>query len=264
MLPQPGRREQGPTLPSANPQRSWWRHPLLWFLLALFIVFWVLPTFNLSPFSTSQPSAAISYSAFVEQVTANNVVSVTISDYSVSGVSKGPVTSADGATHSTHFTTTVPQFGNDTLIPLLQEHHVAITVQSSGAGGFTFWLNVIMTIVPIILLMGLFWWLSRRAAAAQGGLFSFGQSKPRLYVGGGKTEIRIDDVAGVDEAKAELVEIVDYLKTPARYQRLGGRVPKGVLLVGPPGTGKTLLAKAVAGEADVPFLSMSGSEFVEM
>jgi cell division protease FtsH len=100
-------------------------------------------------------------------------------------------------------------------------------------------------------------------SSSQSGLFSFGKSKARLY-GGGKMQTTFQDVAGVEEAKAELVEVVEFLKTPAHFQRLGGKIPKGMLLVGPPGTGKTLLAKAIAGEANVPFFSMSGSEFVEM
>jgi len=109
----------------------------------------------------------------------------------------------------------------------------------------------------------LFWWMSRRVTRAQSGLFSFGKSRARLYMGG-KTQTTFADVAGVDEAKAELVEIVEFLKEPSHFQRLGGKIPRGILLVGAPGTGKTLLAKAVAGEADVPFFSMSASEFVEM
>lgn len=254
---------QGPTEPSSHPHKPWWRSILLWVMVGIVIVFWVLPMFGGSIFSTSQPTADISYSAFISEVTANNVVSVTITDYTIEGTAKKSVTSQDGKTTSTQFTTTAPQFGNETLIPLLQQHHVSINVKSSNSGAATFWLNAIFAILPIVLLIGLFWWLGRRATSAEGGLFSFAQSKPRLYMGG-KTETRFNDVAGVDEAEAELIEIVDYLKAPERYQRLGGRVPKGVLLVGPPGTGKTLLAKAVAGEAGVPFYSMTGSEFVEM
>jgi cell division protease FtsH len=213
--------------------------------------------------SGSPTNETVTYSTFLAQVNANNVRSVTITDYTVTGVFKASVLSSDGSTRSTHFTTTVPQFGNSDLIALLQQHHVAIDVQSSSSGGLDFWLNLLIYIGPILLLVLLFWWMSRRMTNAQSGLFSFGKSRARLYLGG-KTQTTFADVAGVEEAKAELVEIVDFLKAPDRFQRLGGKIPRGVLLVGAPGTGKTLLAKAVAGEADVPFLSMSGSEFVEM
>src|SRR5437899_9567962 len=103
----------------------------------------------------------------------------------------------------------------------------------------------------------------RRMGNAQSGLLAIGKSRAKVYVQH-STGVTFDDVAGIDEARGELMEIVDFLKQPERYQRLGGRIPKGVLLVGPPGTGKTLLAKAVAGEARVPFFSLSGSDFVEM
>src|SRR2546430_1876549 len=119
--------------------------------------------------------------------------------------------------------------------------------------------------MPVLLFVGLWWYLGRRFAESQGfggGLMSIGRSKAKIYVEA-DTGVTFDDVAGVDEAKDELREVVDFLKNPADYGRLGGRMPKGVLLVGPPGTGKTLLAKAVAGEAKVPFFSISGSEFVE-
>ena len=192
----------------------------------------------------------------------NNVQSVTITDYTVTGVFKSPVPSADGSTKSTHFTTTVPQFGNADLIALLQANQVVINVQPSSNAS-SFWLSLLLYIGPFILIILLFWWMGRRVSSAQNGIFSFSKSKPRLYMGG-KTNTTFEDVAGVDEAKAELVEVVDFLKAPARYEKLGGKIPRGILLVGPPGTGKTLLAKAVAGEADVPFFSMSGSEFVEM
>jgi cell division protease FtsH len=246
------------TQPSKRPS---WTTLLFWLLLAFLVFAWSLP--SLLSQGGSQGNEPVTYSTFVGQVDANNVQSVTIQDYTVTGAFKSPVPSLDGTTKSTRFTTTVPQFGNSDLIPFLQEHHVAIEVQPSNSGSATFWLNILLFFGPILLIVWLFWGMGRRMASTQSGLFSFGKSKARLYTGG-KTQTTFQDVAGVDEAKAELVEIVEFLKSPARYQRLGGKIPRGMLLVGPPGTGKTLLAKAVAGEADVPFFSMSGSEFVEM
>jgi cell division protease FtsH len=127
----------------------------------------------------------------------------------------------------------------------------------------TFWLTLIINFVPWIFLIGLFIFLSRRASQGQQGIFSFGKSRAKLILED-RPSTTFADVAGVDESKYELQEVVEFLKTPQKFQRLGGRIPRGVLLVGPPGTGKTLLARAVAGEAGVPFFSMSGSEFVEV
>lgn len=234
---------------------------LPWLLLAC-LVFALILLSLMNP-GGAQSSESVSYSTFVAQINANNVQSVTISDYTVTGVFKSPVLSQDGTTKSTQFTTTVPQFGNTELIALLTAHHAAIDVQPASSGSATFWLDVLIFVGPLLLIGLLLWWMNRRMTATQSGIFSFGKSKARLYTGG-KTQTTFADVAGVDEAKAELAEIVEFLKTPARFQRLGGKIPKGILLVGPPGTGKTLLAKAIAGEADVPFFSMSGSEFVEM
>ncbi len=245
-----------------SPPRPKWTRFLPWVLLIVFFVMaWFLP--SLLGQGGTQSAETVSYTTFVEQVNANNVKSVTITDYTVTGAFNSPVPSADGTTKSTQFTTTVPQFGNNDLIPLLQQHNVAITVQPSSSGGADFWLNILLFCGPILLMILFFWWMSRRVTRTQSGLFSFGKSKARLYMDG-KTQTTFADVAGVDEAKAELAEIVDFLKEPARFQQLGGKIPRGILLVGPPGAGKTLLAKAVAGEADVPFFSMSASEFVEM
>jgi cell division protease FtsH len=245
----------GPPGNQQPPSPPRWTLLLPWLVLAFFGLIWVVPLL----LSSGEGSETVGYSTFVAQVNANNVQSVTISDYTVTGVFKSPVLSQDGTTKSTHFTTIVPQFGNADLIARLEAHHVAIDVQPSS----TFWLNILTYIGPLLLIGLLFLWMGRRMASAQSGLFSFGKSRARLYTSG-KTQTTFADVAGVDEAKAELVEIVEFLKAPARFQRLGGKIPKGILLVGPPGTGKTLLAKAVAGEANVPFFSMSGSEFVEM
>jgi cell division protease FtsH len=126
------------------------------------------------------------------------------------------------------------------------------------------WLSALLSwILPTLLFVGVWMLMMRRMSGAQSGLLTIGKSKARVYMQH-STGVTFDDVAGIDEARGELMEIVDFLKAPERYQRLGGKLPKGVLIVGAPGTGKTLLAKAVAGEAGVPFFSLSGSDFVEM
>jgi cell division protease FtsH len=251
---------QSPAGPQGQPPQAKprWTTLLPWLVLAVLALIWLLPTF----LGGSQSNETVTYSTFVAQVNANNVQAVTITDYTVTGAFKAPVPSSDGTTKSTQFTTTVPQFGNSDLIALLEQHQVAIDVQSSSSASF--WLNMLIFVGPVVLIIVFFWWMSRRMTSAQSGIFSFGKSKARLYMGSGKTQTTFADVAGVEEAKAELVEVVEFLKSPGRFQKLGGKIPRGILLVGAPGTGKTLLAKAVAGEADVPFFSMSGSEFVEM
>lgn len=128
---------------------------------------------------------------------------------------------------------------------------------------FNNWVNIFASILPIILMVGFFYFIFRQARGAQENIFSFGQSKAKLY-SKDTPKIGFDDVAGVDEAKQELREIVDFLKNPGKYRSIGARTPKGVLMIGPAGTGKTLLARATAGEANVPFFSMAGSEFMEM
>src|SRR5215471_19868462 len=145
------------------------------------------------------------------------------------------------------------------LIHELEAQHVRFTGHTENA-----WLSMLLSwVLPALIFFGLWSFLVRRMGQQGGALMSIGKSKARVYVQH-QTGVTFDDVAGIDEARAELMEIVDFLKHPNRYRRLGGKIPKGVLLVGPPGTGKTLLAKAVAGEAGVPFFSLSGSDFVEM
>jgi cell division protease FtsH len=167
----------------------------------------------------------------------------------------------------TGFTTTLPAFVGPGLEALLIEHGVEISAEPIQEGGSP-WLTFLLAFGPALLFIGFYVWMFWRAAqqggGLGGGLMGFGRSRARRYDQAQDTKVTFDDVAGIDEAENELVEIVDFLKDPQKYTRLGGAAPKGVLLVGPPGTGKTLLAKAVAGEAGVPFFSMSGSEFVEM
>src|SRR6266478_5854314 len=161
---------------------------------------------------------------------------------------------------SKRFDTEIPAFADTKqLSQLLQRHKVAVNAVSLNTGA-PLWENVVLGFGPTIVLVGLLVWIMRRSRA--GPLGAFGRSRAEKYEPG-RERVTFAEVAGIDEAKEELTEIVDFLRNPAKYQRLGGRVPRGVLLSGPPGTGKTLLARAVAGEADAPFFSMSASEFVE-
>ncbi|HEU4617031.1 MAG TPA: ATP-dependent zinc metalloprotease FtsH [Gammaproteobacteria bacterium] len=173
---------------------------------------------------------------------------------------------AEPRTSST-FKTTLPTFIGPGLESLLIEHGVSISAEPIESGSF--WNVLIFGFGPAILIIVFYVWLFRRAAkqggaGLGGGLMGFGRSKARRYDAERDTKVTFDDVAGIDEVENELVEIVDFLKSPGKYTRLGGTAPKGVLLIGAPGTGKTLLARAVAGEAGVPFFSMSAAEFVEM
>src|SRR3989338_687892 len=148
---------------------------------------------------------------------------------------------------------------DDEILRLLRQNVPSVAVQPPQAG----FLGIVVALSPWILFLALMWFMMR---SSQGGgrLLSFGKSRARLISPETQTRVTFDDVAGIDEAKEELKEIIEFLKDPKRFQRLGGKIPKGVLLIGLPGTGKTLLAKAVAGEANVPFYSISGSDFVEM
>jgi cell division protease FtsH len=144
------------------------------------------------------------------------------------------------------------------LVELLDKHGVDYKGEKEN-----WFANLLGWVLPILIFLGIWMFMARRLGGGSGGLMSIGKSKAKVYMEKG-TGITFEDVAGIDEAKEELKEVVEFLQTPARFQSLGGRIPRGVLLIGPPGTGKTLLAKAVAGEAEVPFFSISGSDFVEM
>ena len=208
------------------------------------------------------PTVTISYNTFLSQVSEDNVVNITSTGESITGVTKKAVTDSSG-TSSTKFQTQRPAFATDDLETLLQQHNVTINAKDPNAAT-PLWVTLLFSFGPTILLVLIFLYLSRRAAGAGAGgiLGTFGQSRARLY-DADRPAVNFGDVAGIDEVKADLQEIVDFLREPKKYQRLGGAIPKGVLLIGAPGTGKTLLARALAGEAQVPFFSVAASEFVE-
>ena len=171
-----------------------------------------------------------------------------------------PAAHSPGAAY-TRFRTTFPSVvGDASLMPLLRSQHVVIDVAAPSLP----WLTLLLTdVLPIVLMVALLVWMGRQVSRNQAGMFGFGRNKARRYAVD-RPDVTFADVAGIGEAKQDLTEVVDFLKHPAKYLKIGARIPRGVLLVGPPGTGKTLLARAVAGEAGVPFFSISGSEFVEM
>jgi cell division protease FtsH len=234
-----------------------------WVLLVVLLVLNYLSVAIFAP--GREKSATIPYNpTFLNQVEANNVTKISSQGESVSGEFKKPVKyPADAKDAVPNFDTEVPTFVNkDELSKLLLEHNVTIEAKPVNAGrGFL--LNLILGFGPVILLVALFVWISRRAQGGQfNALGAFGRSRARR-IEGAQTQVTFKDVAGIDESKSELTEVVDFLKHPDRYRKLGGRIPRGVLLAGRPGTGKTLLARACAGEAGVPFFSVSASEFVE-
>jgi cell division protease FtsH len=246
------------------------------FFLVLLIANYVLA----QVFFPAPSSITIPYTFFKAQVEAGNVQEVTSVGNAIHGTFKTtvvyPPQPSPGTPATTpasppgdqpevrnlmEFQTQRPVFADQDLERRLDEHGVVIQAVGENASS---WFTLVVGFGPTLLLIGAFVLLSRRAAAsAGGGLFGLGRSRAKRYSEASPT-VTFDDVAGIDEAEAELIEIVDFLKNPTKYQRLGGTVPKGVLLVGAPGTGKTLLARAIAGQAGVPFFSLSASEFVEM
>src|SRR6266700_6080772 len=252
--------------PSRNPlmrPRPWWISFLLILIVNYLLVQFFLP-------ERPNPRIDVPYTFFKQQVAAANVLDVTSRGDVIQGTFKQAITyppDQQNAPTSNLFQTVMPQFADPGLETLLEQQGVTINAHSLDEAR-PWWQALLLSFGPTLLLIGIFFYISTRAASqlgGSGGPFGLGRSRAKRYdqdqeVG----HITFADVAGIDEAKAELEEIVDFLKDPKKYTRLGGAAPKGVLLVGAPGTGKTLLARAVAGEANVPFFSMGASEFVEM
>jgi len=220
---------------------------VLWIFIAL-IVFGLFNLFNNS--SENKSSVQLTYSQFLDEVEIGSIKDVVIKGNNITGSYE------DGRSFKTYA-------ANDpTLVDRLNERGVNISAAPLD-DGYPSILGILISWFPMLLLIGVWIFFMRQMQGGKGGAMGFGRSKAKLLTEN-KNKVTFNDVAGIDEAKEELVEIVEFLKDPRKFQKLGGRIPKGALLIGPPGTGKTLLARAVAGEAEVPFFTISGSDFVEM
>ena len=259
----PGKQGQGPGgQGQGRPQPPKFNWTLIFWLLFLFLF--------LGPLLSKQvgiKGIQLSYTSFRNQLEAGNVGKVTVEGEKISGEFKNPIEEKDPQNKDKtvsykDFYTYLPSFGDDKLLSLLEAQKVDVVTEPEK--NVSWWGTLLTGFLPFLLLIGLGALLLRRFRGGLGqGIFSMGANRARLY-DRGKQKITFDNVAGAHGAKTELQEVVEFLREPSRFQRLGGRTPKGVLLVGPPGTGKTLLARAVAGEANVPFFSITGSDFMEV
>jgi cell division protease FtsH len=247
-----GAREKPPMLP-------WSPRRFLIILAVLFLLNWAI----VAIFAPAEPRISVPYNpTFLEELRDGNVKEISSTGEEVKGEFKRDV-KFEGDT-AKDFETQVPTFANERQLSNLLEDQ-DVQVNASPPGERSLLETLLFSFGPTILLVALFIWFFRRAAGGAGGggvLGQFGRSRARRVEPSTQT-VTFEDVAGIDEAEDELVEVVDFLRNPDKYRQLGARIPRGVLLAGPPGTGKTLLARAVAGEAGVPFFSSSASEFIE-
>ena len=256
--------------PNELPPRNAW----LLFAIVLLVNYLIMKNF----FPGADAPVTVPYTVFKQEAAKGNVTSIYSRGASIEGRFAAPVTwpppgesaarpparAAPEPRTAASFTTTLPTFVDPGLEQFLINQKVEISAVPLQQGSL--WATLVYGFGPALLLIGFYFWLYRRAqqGGMGGGMFGIGKSRARRYDQEQESRVTFDDVAGIDEAENELVEIVDFLKDPDKYTRLGGAAPKGVLLIGSPGTGKTLLARAVAGEAGVPFFSMSAAEFIEM
>ena len=244
---------------------GWWKY------LIIFFVFWILISYFFNVFG-GNPTASISYSAFKNQVKKGNVNYITMKGDAINGKFNRkflpPSHTKKDTTKYEYFSTTKPAVYDDELMKILDSNNVTINAEAQDNSWFTY---MLIMIVPWILIFGYFFYVRRKMQGQMGGmgggggsgLFGIGKSRAKRFRKQ-KAGVTFNDVAGLESAKQDLREIIDYLKSPGKFTKLGADIPKGILLMGPPGTGKTLLARATAGEADVTFYSISGSEFIEM
>ncbi|WP_323843802.1 ATP-dependent zinc metalloprotease FtsH [Microbulbifer magnicolonia] len=254
--------QRPPRRPPPQPSAPWGQYLLWIFFIFLIAQYW-------SNALQEQQRQALSYTEFKEKVRSGQVASVTLHGDRLTGTyergGEGKIPSGDP--RADRFVTILPPVEDPDLMPLLEEQQVEIRAEPAQAD---LWTRVLIGFLPWLLIIGLFIWAGRRMQERMGGMggggggaFGFGRSRAKRFERG-ESNVTFDDVAGLANAKRDLQEIAGYLKNPEHYRKLGAKIPKGILLMGPPGTGKTLLAKALAGESDVPFFSISGSEFIEM
>jgi len=245
---------------------------LNWQNIILFLAIWLLLSYFFRGMFAS-PQQELPYTQFKQVVTEGKVAEVTLQGNTIKGTmltgtaeknKSAEKQTGNSDTGKQYFVTRVPKFGDPELLKLLESKNITVYVKSDQQPWF---ISLLIGVLPWALLIGIFYYASKkmreRMGGGLGGPFSFGKSKAKLYKKS-KTSVTFEDVAGLHNAKKELEEIIEFLKNPEKFQKIGAKLPRGILLVGPPGTGKTLMARATAGEADVPFFSISGSEFIEM
>jgi cell division protease FtsH len=258
--PREARNRGGSSDPKKEPPRYGRATKTMAFWAVLILLFLVV--FH-TVYNDSGREVLIVYTEFLEQVDDGNIKTIRMVDHEVHGeLVTAAMTEFQGVTQAyTRFKVIVPA-SQEGLVERILEANDNVRIEARQQG--TNWTQILFAWLPILLILGIWIFIMRQMQTGGNRAFTFGKSKARLLTGGDRPKITFDDVAGANEAKQELEEIIEFLRDPAKFQKLGGKIPKGALLLGSPGTGKTLLAKAVAGEAGVPFFSMSGSDFVEM